>query len=218
MAPAKTFDRSAYSVEALDSKTSAELVVRHHYLHRKPPISYSYGLFIGSRIVGVVTFGTPASRHLQKSVCPARPDCVIELNRLWCHDDCPRNSESYFVSNCLAVLPPLLVVSYADTAHGHTGIVYQALNFNYAGWTDMERKTPRFDYIAPEGRHTRDSFRGGQAQWVDRIRRKPKAKYWLATGDRRERRRLDSLCGWPKLDWHEYPVPTEHVHLRLGDG
>jgi len=42
------------------------------------------------------------------------------------------------------------------------------------------------------------------------VRRKPKAKYWKATGDHRERHRLEALCGWPSLDWREFPVPSEH--------
>ena len=129
-----------------------------------------------------MTFGFPASRHLQKSVCPADPDCVIELNRLWCHDDCPRNTESFFVSRALRALPPLLVVSYADTAWDHTGIIYRALNFHYAGWTDMDRKTPRYDYIPPDGLHTRDSFRGGEAKWTHRVRRKPLARLAFLPG------------------------------------
>lgn len=203
-----------YAVAPIEKQLANDLVVRHHYLHRKPTNSHSFGLFDGPGLVGAVTFGYPASRHLQKSVCPSNPSCVIELNRLWCHDDCPRNTESYFVARALRMLPPLLVVSYADTAWGHVGTIYQALNFNYAGWTDMERKTPRYDYMAPDGLHTRDSFRGGEARWTHRVRRKPKAKYWLPTGDRRERRNLSALCAWPALDWHKYPVPTEHVHLR----
>jgi hypothetical protein len=205
----------AYAVAPIEKQLANEIVVRHHYLHRKPCNSFSFGLFDGSECVGAVTFGFPASRHLQKSVCPSDPSRVIELNRLWCDDRCPRNTESYFVSRALKMLPPLLVVSYADTAWGHVGTIYQALNFNYAGWTDMDRKTPRYDYIAPDGLHTRDSFRGGEARWTHRVRRKPKAKYWLPTGTKRDRRHLTELCAWPALDWHDYPVPHEHVHRPL---
>jgi hypothetical protein len=214
-AQAATFEAAEYSVAQIDKGLANELVVRHHYLHRKPGNSYSFGLFREREVVGAVTFGFPASRHLQKSLCPTDPDCVIELNRLWVHDDCPRNSESFFVARALKALPPLLVVSYADTAWGHKGIIYRALGFHYAGWTDMERKTPRYDYMPPDGLHTRDAFRGGEPKWTHRVRRKPKAKYWCATGDRRDRARLETACAWPSLDWREYPVPDEHVHLRV---
>lgn len=208
------FRSELYVVGELDKRTANEMVVRHHYLHRKPSNRFSFGLFNeGGDVLGVVTFGTPASHHLQKSVCPSDPSVVLELNRLWVHDSCPRNSESFFVSRALRALDPFLVVSYADTAWGHVGTVYRALGFRYAGWTDMERKTPRYDYIPPDGLHTRDSFRGGVAKWTHRVRRRPKAKYWRATGDRRERRDLERACAWPSLDWVIYPVPTQHVHV-----
>lgn len=214
-AATQTFDATAYAVAPLDKQTACDLVVRHHYLHRKPQASYAFGLFAAGEVVGAVTFGPPASRHLQISVLPSAPDRVSELNRLWVHDDCPRNSESFFVSRALKQLPPLAIVSYADTAWGHVGFIYRALGFHYAGWTDMERATPRYDYIAPESKHTRDSFRNGEATWTHRVRRKPKAKYWQVTGDKRERRDLSRAVAWPSLDWHDYPVPTEHVQLRL---
>ena len=72
---------------------AGRLVTQHHYLHRRPPISDAYGIDDAGDIVGVVTFGTPASRHLQKSACPSDPSKVTELNRLWVHDDMPRNTE-----------------------------------------------------------------------------------------------------------------------------
>lgn len=210
------FRAEAYTVGAIDKQTANELVVRHHYLHRRPSNRFSFGLYgENGDVLGAVVFGAPASRHMQKSVCPGDPDAVIELCRLWVHDSCPRNTESFFVAHALRALPSLLVVSYADTAWGHVGTIYRALNFHYAGWTDMERKTPRYDYIPPDGLHTRESFRGGEAKWTHRVRRKPKAKYWIATGDRRERKALERACGWPSIGWDRFPVPAEHVHLRL---
>lgn len=193
-------------VEPLDQRTAAYAVTRHHYLHRRPPISYAFG-FRTSELMGVVTFGTPASRHLQKSACPSDPDLVIELNRLWVDDEMPANTESWFVSRALRMLPPRIVVSYADPAYGHLGYIYRALNFHYAGWTDMERKTPRFDYIPHDPtQHTREAFRSGYA---DRVRRIAKVKYWTATGNRSDQRRLRRLCPWPMLDWKIQPPPRE---------
>jgi hypothetical protein len=152
---------------------------------------------------GVITFGVPASRHLQKSVCPSDPGKVLELNRLWVCDSMPRNSESWFIAKALKALPPFLVCSYADTKEGHVGYVYRASNWNYYGYTDMDRKTPRFDYVVA-GKHSRDAFRNGNE--YTRVRRKPKYRYWVATGDKRERRQLEGVCGWPKLSWHDVVI------------
>jgi len=145
--PETVFRPDLYNVIPLDKKIANELIVRHHYLHRRPPNAHSFGLVdLEGMVLGAVIFGTPASRHLQMGACPSDPSLVIELNRLWVDDACPRNSESFFVSRALKQLPPLIVVSYADTAWQHVGTIYRALNFHYAGWTDMERKTPRYDY------------------------------------------------------------------------
>lgn len=201
-------DESATPLEVLglDHRTAAAIVIEHHYLHRRPPISYAYGLLSGNRLVGVVTYGTPASRHLQKSACPTNPSKVIELNRLWVSDEQPRNTESWFVSRTLKDLPAHIVVSYADTKQQHYGYVYRALNFRYAGWTDMDRKTPRYDYIPHDPtEHTRNAFRTGYAS---KVRRLPKVRYWTISGNKAERRALQKIAGWPTLDWSETPPPT----------
>lgn len=190
----------------ISASFAREIVEIEHYLHRKPPVSYAYALISNDVLVGVVTFGVPASPHLMKSACPTNPSKIIELNRLWVCDSQPRNTESWFVSRALDVLPPHIVVSYADTTQGHQGYIYRALNFNYAGWTDMERKTPRFDYVVPNGKHSRDAFRSGN---FVRVRRKPKVKYWIITGNRRQKHELSFFCGWPSLDWKTQPPPTD---------
>lgn len=193
-------------IATLDSKTASRLVVAKHYLHRRPPISHAFGLYVHGELLGVCTYGVPASRHLQKSACPSAPDLVLELNRLWLDDRLGPNSESWFVSRTLKMLPARIVVSYADPLWGHYGYIYRALNFRYAGWTDMERKTPRYDYIPLDPtQHTREAFRTGYSH---RRRRVAKVKYWISTGHPAERRRLNALCGWPSLDWKTLPPPV----------
>lgn len=157
-------------VEQIPTAVARDLMVVNHYLHRQSPTSYAYGLYRGPKLVGGVIFGVPASRHLQKSACPTESDRVLELNRLWTEDSLPKNAESWFVSRAMKQLPPRIIVSYADPKFGHYGYVYRALNFNYAGWTDMERKTPRFDYIPIDPtKHTREAFRTGYAYKVRRV-------------------------------------------------
>jgi hypothetical protein len=201
------------TVRPMKAKEAREIAEREHYLHRKPQVSHGYGLFLDNEMVGIATYGTPASRHLQKSVCPTKPDLVTELNRVWLSDDMPKNSESWFISRTLKQLPAGVVVSYADTTYGHKGTMYQALNFNYALWTDHNRKTPRFDYIpTTEGAHSRDAFRNG---YKEKVRRKPKAKYWIVVGNKRERKEIARLVAWPSFDWKDYPIPSEHRQLQL---
>ena len=185
-----------------------------HYLGRRPAMSDVFEWWVADDVVGVLTTGCPASRSVQIGACPSSPNSVVELNRLWLDDALPKGSASWFIAQCLGKMPPGIIVSYADTAAGHDGTVYRAANFNYAGWTDMERKTPRYDYIF-DGGHSRDAFRKGKGAQSRKVRRKPKAKYWIATGNRRDRRAFSKACGWPSLDWREHPVPNEHQQLKL---
>lgn len=197
-----------FVVSPISPALAAELAISRHYLHRRPPMSYAFGLSDGE-CRGFITFGVPPSRHLQKSACPSNPDIVLELNRLWTEDNLPKNAESWFVARALGELPPRIIVSYADTKQGHLGYIYRASNFHYAGWTDMERRTPRFDYLpADPNTHTRDAFRNG---YVKKVRREPKVKYWITTGNRSERRELVGLCAWPSLDWNKNPPAAARV-------
>lgn len=201
-------------IRMITSKLAREVAEREHYMHRKPTVSRAFGLYSGTDLAGICVYGTPASRHLQIGAYPSDPGRVLELNRLWVADEMPKNTESWFVSRTLKALDQRMVVSYADTVQGHMGYVYRALNFHYAGWTDMERKTARYDYIPHEdGVHTREAFRSG---YKERVRRRPKVKYWTATGNARERREVRGLSGWPVMDWREDPPPMEHRQYVKG--
>jgi hypothetical protein len=62
----------------------------------------------------------------------------MELNRMWLHDDLPRNSESMALACAIKLirrLYPLVkwIQSFADERCGRYGVVYQAANFIYYG-------------------------------------------------------------------------------------
>ena len=104
-----------------------------HYARRTAPVTYAYGVYENGALLGVVTYGTPVSSSLRAGICgPEWVDRVLELNRLCCESR--KNLASLLVGRSLAMLPhPRVVVSYADTAMGHVGYVYQATNFVYTG-------------------------------------------------------------------------------------
>ena len=125
-----------YKVRAIPSEQTYEWLLKKHYAHRIPSISYAFGLYDKDNILqGVCCFGTPASSTLLTGICgKLYADKVLELNRLVLNENCPPNSASYFVSRCLKLLPlPKIIVSYADSGQGHIGYVYQACNFIYTG-------------------------------------------------------------------------------------
>jgi len=205
-----------YEVRAAVKDDYEWMLLLCHYARRLPSISHAYGLFDGEMAIGIITFGTPASRHLQISACRTRPSCVLELNRLFVVDHAAHNTESWFLSRALKLLKASIVVSYADTLEGHDGCVYRASNFKYAGWTDMDRKSARFDYVVP-GRHSRSAYRGGVSHHVSRVQRSPKIKYWTITGNRKEQHELQKICTWPSISWVDYPPPKNHVYQPIGN-
>jgi len=122
-----------------NEETYARLLHKH-YAKRIPQIMFAFGLYedesdgdVGN-LIGVVTYGIPASPALCMGICGKEYSAnVLELNRL-CLQNNDKNQSSFLVSNSIKLLPkPSIVVSYADTAQGHVGYVYQATNFLYTG-------------------------------------------------------------------------------------
>jgi len=118
----------------IKSEETYPWLLQKHYAKRIPQIMYAFGLYEESTLVGVVTYGIPASPSLCMGICGKEwSNKVLELNRL-CLQDNTKNQSSFLVSNSIKLLPkPTIVVSYADTSQGHVGYVYQATNFLYTG-------------------------------------------------------------------------------------
>lgn len=113
-------------------------VESNHYSHNVNgvKISHCFRVEFGGKLVGGVIFGalsTTAWKRFADS-----EEKVMELRRLVLLDEAGRNSESRVVGWCLRWLkkhaPAIeVVVSYADPAHGHSGVIYRASNFQYLG-------------------------------------------------------------------------------------
>ncbi len=156
------------------------LILNVHYARRMPSISFSYGLFQKDEMVGIVTYGSPASPYLCKGVCGVeyRHD-VIELNRLVLVNN-KKNEASYLISTSLKMLPkPKIVVSYADTAQNHCGVVYQATNFLFTGTSK-----PRTDMAGKDGKHPRHHL----GERSNRVYRSAKHRYVSFVGNKRQRK------------------------------
>lgn len=126
--------KNKYTIKPISYKEAMELVVKNHYLHRKAPCSFAFGLFEGDRIIGCVVYGTPSSAPLRSGICGEdEKNNVIELTRLWIEDDTPKNTESFLIGNTIKLIDKEIVVSYAEIEQGHIGIVYQATNWLYTG-------------------------------------------------------------------------------------
>mgnify|MGYP000595574942 CR=1 FL=1 len=127
-------DGSAYDVRPVGRVECEGFILHVHYARRWPSVSYAFGLYRGSDLCGVVTYGTPPSAPLRRGVAgDEHKNDVLELNRL-CLGYNRKNEASILVGRSLRLLPAgRIVVSFADIGQGHTGYVYQATNFRYCG-------------------------------------------------------------------------------------
>ena len=185
-----------YNVERIEYAQTKPFILDIHYARRMPSISYAYGLFYKEELVGVVTYGMPASPWLCKGVCGDEyRNHVIELNRLvLLHNS--KNEASFLVSKSLKMLPtPRIVVSYADTKHGHIGYVYQATNFYFTGTTK-----PRTDMASPDGKHSRHNL-GDVSKRVDRS---AKHRYVYFIGNKQQKKNMSKAL---KYQIQKYPKP-----------
>ena len=98
---------------------------------------YCFGLYSpDGELKGAMFYGRMAMANQWKRFSDS-PSDVIELRRLCCVDDTPRNAESFFIGKTLRMLKKSgfrgVVVSYADKEYGHNGVIYKVSNFKSVG-------------------------------------------------------------------------------------
>lgn len=133
-----------YVVKELSRSEVRDFIEKWHYSKSINGLmsSHCFGLFNGDTLIGACIFGKMAMANAWKKYGERQED-VIELRRLCLIDDTPRNSESFFIGKCLRWLKNntnfKVVISYADPEYGHSGIIYQASNFEMIGMTSPGR-------------------------------------------------------------------------------
>ena len=118
-----------------------DFIEKYHYSHNINGVMSDYCFKICDKdgeIVGAMIFGKLAMANQYKKYTDNVNE-IIELRRLVCIDHTPRNTESWFIGNALRWLKKntdlKIIISYAHSTHGHTGIIYKASNFSYLGMT-----------------------------------------------------------------------------------
>lgn len=175
-----------------------------HYARRMPCVTHAFGLFIsGGRLIGVVTYGVPASNTLCKGIAGQENfHNVLELNRLVILPEYNgKNYASFLVAKSLKMLPnKTFVVSYADTAWSHVGYIYQATNFLYTG---MSAK--RTDTYQPDGLHPRAYDKNNHSNLKQT--RSQKHRYVYLVGDKRTKKQMLKELKYPIIT--PYPKGNE---------
>ena len=114
-----------------------------HYIHTMPSVTrVCFAVYLDDMLVGAAVFtqGARNSHHLLQGASPCH---VLTLARFWMADGLPPNNESRVLGVILRELARdgqhKLIVSFADPAAGHQGIVYRASSWAFWGTTEPER-------------------------------------------------------------------------------
>lgn len=206
---------TGWKVEPIATATATEMVVEHHYLHRKGPCSAAFGLIDpAGGLQGVVTYGTPASAALRRGIAgPDRAGDVIELTRLWVDDSAPRFGESFLIGRTVRKAGKPIVVSFADSGEGHIGTVYQATNWLYTGLsakrTDWMVKGLDLHGHTLTDRYTAAEIRAKYGDRFSLVPRSRKHRYVFIVPRGRERRRIIADLRYPILPYPKAVHPNE---------
>lgn len=216
-------------VISIESNQTYDWLLNVHYAKKIPQIMKAFGLYDGNSLVGVVTYGIPASPPLCMGICGKEySDKVLELNRL-CLLNNDKNQASMLVSGSIKQLPkPTIVVSYADNAQGHVGYVYQATNFLYTGLSEK-----RVDWAVKglEHKHgktigdgmTLESIKAKYGDDFYYVERSRKHRYILFHGTKNDKKILRSklkyeIQPYPKGETNRYDIthkPSTQVIMNF---
>ena len=139
-----------FTVEVVLRKFVDPFIRKYHYSKSTNGIQqkecfglYTEGNFGLPVMIGAMMYAIPSMPNTAKRYNPINPDRCVELRRLCCIDDTPKNTESYFIGKTLRWLKRNtnyeVVISFADQHYEHDGTIYKASNFEYLGETAAGR-------------------------------------------------------------------------------
>lgn len=129
-----------YIFSPTERKDIRDFIEKWHYSHNINGVKHSYcfKMSLNNEIIAACIFGGIATKGVWEKYSD-KEENIIELRRLCCIDDTPKNMESFFIGKCLKWLKNNTkikrVLSYADYTYGHSGIIYKATNFKLLGQT-----------------------------------------------------------------------------------
>lgn len=179
------------------SRAIAESVVsKKHYSKCLGIFWEGFGLFKNDVLIGVCCFGQP-SAAIQKHSFKDRDFRLYELTRLVV-DAGHQNAASFLISQSIKMLKEkkCAIISYADSAHGHSGIVYQATNWIYTGATVSHDSLYLIDGVPTHPMTIRDKFGITQiAKWakennISKIKPSEKHRYFIFSGSKKEKKEM----------------------------
>jgi hypothetical protein len=126
-------------VEPCERGAIKDFVEKWHYSRSINGVKskYCFRLMYNGELIGAAIFAEPATKGVDKHYSATSPKAVVELRRLCCINNTPKNTESFFIGHCLRWLHHNTdlekCVSYSDLTYGHEGTIYKASNFKLVG-------------------------------------------------------------------------------------
>jgi hypothetical protein len=150
----ETCDTSRVTIREIPKSLAKKIIKKYHYSHSFSSCRYALGIFYQTgkehkffdepeeTLIGCMSYGYPVGRTVMGSIFKdetiLQTNNILELTRLFIHDDYGKNIESYTISQSFKWLKEnakdtKVLISYADPAQRHAGGIYQATNWIYQG-------------------------------------------------------------------------------------
>jgi hypothetical protein len=191
---------------------------RWHYAKHGGAMAWSYGIWDGPTLAGVVSYNTPTLPAQTAVFGPELARTVHHMGRLVCAETAPRNTESRLIAASLKLFAERVpyataVLTYAAAGEGHVGYVYQATNALYLGMSSSShyyrdqsgrRRAPKQN----EGVNGNGNLSIPKALargWT--VHHEPgKHRYLYLLGDRRQKKQLLAQLRHPVLPYPKADV------------
>ena len=126
-------------VREIDRKTAETIILKYEWLGNMGTTDYTFGLYFGEHLAGVVCFGRTAGTKTAASVCGEEYAHLVKvLNRGACVHWAHPHSASFLIARACRLMTEKgfhIFIAYSDAEAGEIGTVYQASNWLYAGTT-----------------------------------------------------------------------------------
>ena len=135
--PGENLSRHDWIVERAPHGEAVAAIHAWHYSKSAPNTGQTFGLFARADYpmapVAGAALWLPPTRRAAEAVAGEGWQGVLSLSRLAVAPELPRNAATFMLARSMRLLDrerwPILL-TYADTRHGHTGAIYKA-----TGWT-----------------------------------------------------------------------------------
>ncbi len=134
------FEPRNVHVRLTDLEAAKPFLAANHYAGFGRPSSLVYGAWLNGALIGAAKFAPPVRQGIAKTVGLADGQ-VLELDRFCIHPAYhAKNFASFFMARAIKMIAAdrrkvKKLVSFADPRFGHSGVIYEASNWEHAGTT-----------------------------------------------------------------------------------